>query len=578
VSNYTPTVNFAAKDTLISGNPTKQIKGAEITNELSAISTAINLYLPPGVGGVATSITGKLAQTVSVFDFMTSAQQNDVALNIGSIDVTAAIQAAINVVQVNGGVVYLPQGQYKISATLAVADVGTGVYIQGAGVGTTTILPTALVTVALKFGVAGTINQGFSNLTIDCKNATSCTAVQVNNIEFFCADNFLINQANIGISIVGGVVQFYTRWNINRSISYGVLIVGGGDQYFDTGIMSNVGFIQAVVGINIQNSGGVWLSNLDIISQGNGILLDPGNGQSVDWLFAVNVAFDTNAQSGINIQPSGTGSVLGCDFTACWSASGSSFGVFIGGTGTTNGVRFNGLRCQNNQQHGIVLSSGSTISNTNISNCDVSGNGAPISPWSSAVQYSTGNLVTLSGTTYQCVAASLNNSPPNATFWSVFVPSAYNGILVGANVSAFTIQGNRVGAESGYTATQATGIIVSAGSSNNYSIQGNDVRGNSVTGLSDSGTGTTKIVSGNLGYNPIGSVAITVGASPFTFTNNTGAPIAVLVNANGATISSITIEGQGTGGVNAGQFIVPQGAAIVVTYSGGTPQMVYFGL
>jgi hypothetical protein len=37
--NYSPTVNFAAKDTLPSGNPAKAILGANITTELNAIAT-----------------------------------------------------------------------------------------------------------------------------------------------------------------------------------------------------------------------------------------------------------------------------------------------------------------------------------------------------------------------------------------------------------------------------------------------------------------------------------------------------------------------------------------------------------
>lgn len=41
MSNYTPIVNYASKDTLISGNPLKLVKGAELSAEFSAIATAI---------------------------------------------------------------------------------------------------------------------------------------------------------------------------------------------------------------------------------------------------------------------------------------------------------------------------------------------------------------------------------------------------------------------------------------------------------------------------------------------------------------------------------------------------------
>lgn len=42
MSNYTKTTDFAAKDSLISGNPLKIIKGAEIDAEFANIQTANN--------------------------------------------------------------------------------------------------------------------------------------------------------------------------------------------------------------------------------------------------------------------------------------------------------------------------------------------------------------------------------------------------------------------------------------------------------------------------------------------------------------------------------------------------------
>lgn len=41
MSNYTKTTDFAAKDSLASGNPAKIVKGTEIDAELAAIAVAI---------------------------------------------------------------------------------------------------------------------------------------------------------------------------------------------------------------------------------------------------------------------------------------------------------------------------------------------------------------------------------------------------------------------------------------------------------------------------------------------------------------------------------------------------------
>ena len=70
MSNYTPTTNFTAKDSLNSGNPSKVIKGAEFDTEFVAIQTAVNskadstnaTLVTPNIGtpsaGTLTNCTG----------------------------------------------------------------------------------------------------------------------------------------------------------------------------------------------------------------------------------------------------------------------------------------------------------------------------------------------------------------------------------------------------------------------------------------------------------------------------------------------------------------------------------------
>lgn len=69
-------------------------------------------YTPAGSGAVATTAQVKLRQTVSVFDFMTSAQIADVKAGTATIDVTTPVQAALNA---NLGAVYFPKGTYFIN-------------------------------------------------------------------------------------------------------------------------------------------------------------------------------------------------------------------------------------------------------------------------------------------------------------------------------------------------------------------------------------------------------------------------------------------------------------------------------
>lgn len=41
MTDYTKTTNFAAKDSLVSGNPAKVVKGTEVNDEFDNIATAV---------------------------------------------------------------------------------------------------------------------------------------------------------------------------------------------------------------------------------------------------------------------------------------------------------------------------------------------------------------------------------------------------------------------------------------------------------------------------------------------------------------------------------------------------------
>lgn len=69
-------------------------------------------------------------------------------------------------------------------------------------------------------------------------------------------------------------------------------------------------------------------------------------------------------------------------------------------------------------------------------------------------------------------------------------------------------------------------------------------------------------------YGPVGSdvsyVAITVGSSPFTYSNNDGFP--ELITVTGGTVSSITINGMDTG-MTSGVFLLESNYIMTITYS-----------
>ena len=73
MSNYTKLTNFAAKDALVSGNPAKVIKGAEVGAEFDAVAVSVNSKADsasPTFTGTATfdNVTATGSLTLSTID------------------------------------------------------------------------------------------------------------------------------------------------------------------------------------------------------------------------------------------------------------------------------------------------------------------------------------------------------------------------------------------------------------------------------------------------------------------------------------------------------------------------------
>jgi len=68
MSNYTKLVDFAAKDALLTGNPSKVVRGTEINTEYANIATAVNSKLDiasPAFTGTLTGPTVTLSGTLT---------------------------------------------------------------------------------------------------------------------------------------------------------------------------------------------------------------------------------------------------------------------------------------------------------------------------------------------------------------------------------------------------------------------------------------------------------------------------------------------------------------------------------
>jgi hypothetical protein len=87
-----------------------------------------------GTGVVVRSVRDKLMDTVSVFDFMTASQKSDVRAGTALVDVSTAVQTAVDEISdAGGGVLSFPHGSFSMEAGFSVLS--NNVVLRGEGFG-----------------------------------------------------------------------------------------------------------------------------------------------------------------------------------------------------------------------------------------------------------------------------------------------------------------------------------------------------------------------------------------------------------------------------------------------------------
>jgi hypothetical protein len=150
-----------------------------------------------------------------------------------------------------------------------------------------------------------------------------------------------------------------------------------------------------------------------------------------------------------------------------------------------------------------------------------------------------------------------------------------HGLAVAAATTDFSVIGCRIGGTLGF-GTQTYGVSIAAGASDRYIIRECNFQGNTSGGISDGGTGVSKFLQANVGFNPRGNLGPpAVAASTVAVNNPYGVDCMVYIA--GGTISAVTVNGTATGlGVTNDGYFVPAGGSIAITYT-VAPTWKWFG-
>jgi hypothetical protein len=446
----------------------------------------------------------------------------------GVADDTVAIQSALEAVKTaGGGFLYLPAGVYSINNALVLTGIDNMIF-AGAG-DDATIIQSTSATNDVFFDSGTSFWRTFRDFSI----SSSVTKTAGNSFNLAGERRGLFNRVRItghfnGFNFVGFEQTELISCSITKPSGAGAAIICGtpGAAGQCANLLINSCFLRGQddvtqtntlgnYGIVVYDVDAVWSMDTDIGGfLLNDMLIEPTT-RSANHYFTQCFFDATKGSDCVTIQGAGTKQQI--TFNGCWF---SSAGKLTGGN-----VEACGVRAYNTGVYQDIIFSG-----CRLYNCSGSG----------LLAESTNCDFTISGCNfYFNGSAAVTNR--YGFFWS---PASVGSI--GPNLTGCRFAGNT-----------PNGLRFDT-NARNYSVVGSNVQ----DGLSNAGTGG--ILSKNPGYNPVSST-VTVTASPFSYTNNSGDTQTIVVA--GGTVSAITLNGLAVGAATNTSVSVPNAGTIVITYS-----------
>jgi hypothetical protein len=351
---------------------------------------------------------------------------------------------------------------------------------------------------------------GFKGLKFAAQVAqTSGSYVWLSGPETFINDFHMTGDFN-GILMTGNVSRIrHGRFQDGATNAIRIRSEGGDNsQLIDDVLMGAQTPQISSAGIRVRNSSALIISNTSVIQQGVGLLIDPTTATqsantadgNVFSLYVNNCFFDNSSDSGIKINPTGTGSVVRSRFANCWTGSSASDGIKIvnAGSGIVNGIYFDSCHSVNN-----VSSSGITTGGT-IS--DVSINGGVFAKNLNGIFLNAGTS---------------NSKICNATIGigGGFTGNTGNGIVLASGVTDTTITGNII------RNNTLNGISLNSGS-DGFVITNNIIFGNSSNNINIASSSSNRSIKNNIGINSpdiaFGNGIMTTGTNSVILNHNLG--------------------------------------------------------
>ncbi len=445
---------------------------------LSSGGTGVTGFLQSGTGAVSRSWTSKNQDIVNARDYGVKCD--------GVTDDTANLNGILSNFQ---GVIQLPVGTCLISSQLNISNAGE--VLQGSGEASTTLRMTNATQngIAIGNGITNPTDVAIRYLTIDSNTAKSSgSAIIVQNGHRIYIEHITLgSNMNTGIDFEGGSSQYeYTLKDFEINSGVNAIVIGASSFAQDIWIQNGEIAGASNSALLLYNVGGLYMSDVDSILCGSGVVTYPGAGQQTDALYFKHVLMDTTVNNAWNIITNG-GAVSEVMIDASWA---SSAGTGLTGASTENGFYFN-------QGSGTI--NGITISNSIISHDKGAG-----------IQIASGTNISINS---------------NQIFANSQIGSGVrSGVEVGGGVSKWMLNNNIIGDGGFFSGSnlQAYGLNIASGSSTNFTVRGNIMTGNITGAMLDSSANTvTKSVNGNSGYVNAyrGEAVITTGTSSATFTH-----------------------------------------------------------